>query len=57
MALRGRKTENFGDVSLTAWSQGLPICVPSSNFHKSTIGWPQQPPAEWVSDISKKLDF
>jgi hypothetical protein len=23
-------------------------------FSKSSIGWPEQPPREWVSDISKK---
>ena len=26
-------------------------------FQKNNIGWPQQPPTERVSDISKKLDF
>ena len=57
MAQRGRKIENFDDISLTAWSRGLPICVSSSSFQKSSIGWPQQPPTEWVSDISKKMDF
>ena len=57
MALRGRKIDNFDDISLTAWSQGLPICVSSTSFQKSSIGWPQQPPTEKVSDISEKLDF
>ena len=57
MALRGRKIENFDDISLAAWSRGLPICVSSTSFQKSSIGWPQQPPTERVSDISEKLDF
>ena len=49
--------DNFDDISLTAWSQGLPICVSSTSFQKSSIGWPQQPPTEKVSDISEKLGF
>ena len=57
MALRGRKIENFDDISLAAWSRGLLICVSSTSFQKSSIGWPQQPPTERVSDISEKLDF
>ena len=27
MTLRGRKIDNFDDISLAAWSQGLLICV------------------------------
>ena len=46
MALRGRNIENFDAVSLTAWSRGLPICVSSTSFPKSSIGWPQQPLTE-----------
>ena len=46
MALRGREIKNFDDISLTAWSRGLPICVSSSSFQKSSIGWPQQPLTE-----------
>ena len=57
MALRGRKIENFDDISLAAWSRRLPTCVSSTNFQKSSIGWPQQPPKENVSDISEKVDF
>ena len=59
MALRARKIENFDDISLAAWawSQGLPICVSSISFQKSSIGWPQQPLTVRVSDIRKKLDF
>ena len=57
MALRGRKIENVDDVSLAAGSQELPICVSSTNFQKSSIGWPQQHPTEMVSDISEKVDF
>ena len=57
MALRGRNIDNFDDISLAAWSRGLPICVSSTSFQKSSIGWPQQPLTERVSDISEKLDF
>ena len=57
MALSGRKIENFDDISLSAWSRGLPICVSSTSFQKNDIGWPQQPLTERVSDISEKLDF
>ena len=57
MALRGRRIENFDNISLTACSQGLLICVSSTSFQKSSIGWPQQPPTERVSDISEKLNF
>ena len=42
MALRGRKIDNFDDISLAAWSQGLPICVSSISFQKSSLFWPQQ---------------
>ena len=44
MALRGRRIDNFDNISLAACSQGLPICVSSTSFQKSSIGWPQQPP-------------
>jgi hypothetical protein len=57
MALRGRKIENFDDISLTAWSQGLLICVSSTGFQKNSIDWSQQPLTEKVSDISENLDF
>ena len=33
------------------------IWVSSTNFLKSYIFWPQQPPTEIVPDISKNLDF
>jgi hypothetical protein len=35
-------------VSLAAWLRGLSICVPSTSFQKSSIGWPQPPPTEKV---------
>ena len=57
MALRGRNIENFDDISLTAWCRGLPICVSTITFQKSSIGWPQQPPTERVSDIGEIKDF
>ena len=46
MALRGRKIENFDDISVAAWSQGLFIFVSSTSFQKSSICWPQQPLTE-----------
>ena len=57
MALRGRKNENFDNISLAAWSRVLLIYVSSTSFQKSSIDWPQQPPTERVSNISEKLDF
>ena len=57
MALRGRRNDNFDDISLAACSQGLPIFLSSTSFQKSSNGWPQQHPTERVSNISEKLDF
>ena len=57
MALRDRNIENFGDISLAAWSRGLLICVSLNSFQKISIGWPQQPLTEKVPDISEKVDF
>ena len=34
MALRGRRNENFDNISLAACSQGLSICVSSTSFQK-----------------------
>jgi hypothetical protein len=48
MALRGRRIENFDDISLGACSQGLPISISSTSFQKSTLCWPQQPLTEKV---------
>ena len=48
MALRGRKIDNFDAISMVAWSQGLPICVSSTSFQKSSIGGPQEPQTEKV---------
>ena len=53
----GRNIENFDDISLAVWTRRLPICVSSTSFQKSSIGWLHQPPTERVSDISEKLDF
>ena len=36
---------------------GFTIGVSSTSFQKNSIGWPQQPPTEEVSDISENLDF
>ena len=56
-ALRGRSINNFIELWCLAGSGGLDIWVSSTNFQKSNIGWPQQPPTERVSNISEKLDF
>ena len=42
-------------ISVCSW--GLGIWVSSTNFQKSNIAWPQQPPTEKVPNISEKLDF
>ena len=52
-----RQFDIFNFNSLVACSKGNDIWVLSTSFQKSNIGWPQQPPAERVSDISEKLDF
>ena len=52
MTSMGRKSENFDDISLTAWSRGLLIRVSSSSFQKSSSGWPQQPLTEKVLKFS-----
>ena len=57
MALRGRKIENFDDISPAAWSQGLLICVLSPSFQKSSIGWPKQPPTERCQILVKNWIF
>ena len=64
MAHRGRKIENFDDISLAAWSPGLPNCVSLTSFQKIIIGWPQQPLTEKVlnfnmifHDSTKKNSF
>ena len=57
MALRGRSFNNLIELGCLVASEGLHFCVSSTSFQKIDIGWPQQPPTERVSDISKKLDF
>ena len=47
----------FFDLWCLVASGGADICVSSTSFQKNNIRWPQQPPTERVSDISKKLDF
>ena len=56
-ALRGRKINNFKELWCLVAFWGLEICVSSTSFQKKSIGWPQQPPTERLSDISWKLDF
>ena len=55
--LRGRRINNFIELWCLVASGDKKICIPSTNFQKNDIGWPQQPPTERVSDISEKLDF
>ena len=57
MAMKGRRINDFIKLWSIAGSVGLEICVSSTSFQKNYIGWPQQPPTERVSDISKILDF
>ena len=56
-SLRGRRINNLKELWCLVASGGLEICVLSTSFPKNEIRWPQQPPTERVSDISKKLDF
>jgi hypothetical protein len=57
MALRGRRIHDFVELWCLVATRGVEICVSSTSFQKSTIGWPQQPPKEREPDVSKKLDF
>ena len=42
-------------LKLSVWSWGLDIWVLSTNFQKSNIDWPQQPPIEKVLKFSKNF--
>ena len=53
MALRGKRIDKWCLVASGGWE----IWVSSTSFQKSNIGWPQQPPTERVSDISKNWIF
>ena len=44
MALKGRRINNFVELWCLVASRDLEIWVLSAGFHKSNIGWPQQPP-------------
>ena len=57
MALRGRRINNFAELWYLVASRDMEIWVSSTSFPKILIEWPQQPPTERVSDISKKMDF
>ena len=55
-ALRGRKI-HFIKLLCLVGSGGLKIWVLLPSFQKRNIDWPQQPPTEMLSNISKKLDI
>ena len=57
MAQKGRRINNFVELWCLVTLGGVDICVSSTRFQKSNIGWPQQPQKERVPDISKNLDF
>ena len=42
-------------LKVSVWSWGLDIWVLSTNFQKSNIDWPQQPPIEKVLKFSKNF--
>ena len=42
-------------LKLSVWSWGLDIWVLSTNFQKSNIDWPQQPPIEKMLKFSKNF--
>ena len=46
MALRGSRIENFDELWCLGSLGGLDFYVSTTNFQKSNIGWPQQPPTE-----------
>ena len=54
LALTGIKIDNFIDIMCSTNAWGYDILTFVTIFQKSNIGWPQQPPTERVSDISKK---
>ena len=57
MALRGRRTKYFLELWWLVGSGGVTIWVSSTNFQKSTIGWPQQPQTDIVLISVKKWIF
>jgi hypothetical protein len=57
LALTGIKIDNFIDIMCSTNAWGYDILTFVTIFQKSNIGWPQQPPTERVSDISKKTGF
>ena len=46
MAQRGRRVNDFVELWCLVASKDLDICVSSTSFQKSNIGWPQKPPTE-----------
>ena len=52
LALRGRRINNCIELWCLVASGGLEICVSSTSFQKSSIGWPQQPPTEEVLEFN-----
>ena len=57
MALRSRKINNFVELWCLVALGDVEIYVPAKSLKKNNVGWPQQPPTERVSDISRKLNF
>ena len=57
MAVRDRRTNIFSKLGCLVASGVLDIWVSSTCFQKSNIIWPQQPPTERLSYISKKMEF
>ena len=54
---RPTKNNFLAKMKVSVYFWGLGIWVSSTNFWKSNIGWPQQPPSERVPYISEKLGF
>ena len=57
MALRDRKINYFVELWCPVALRDLDIWVSATNFQKIDIGWPQQPPKQRVTDISKNWIF
>ena len=54
-ALNGRRIHNYIELWCIVGSLGVDFWVSSTSFQTSNIGWPQQPPTEWVSNINEKF--
>ena len=57
LALRERNIQVRLYLKVVLKSLDVDILIIRTNFQKSNIGWPQQPPTEKIPNVSEKLDF